>query len=64
MKAEYSLPVKVKIDAENPDVVVVGLARAMYDAVELYLGLNDTGRQVDVEYTIYKKPDVETFVLE
>ena len=60
MKAEYSLPVKVKIEAENPDAVVVGLARAMHDAMELYLALNGTG-QVDVEYAIYKKPDVDTF---
>ena len=60
MKAEYSLPVKVKIEAENPDAVVIGLAKAMYDAIMLYLALNKA-EQTDVEYTIYKKPDAETF---
>ena len=60
MEAEYSMPVKVKIEAENPDTVVIGLAKAMYDSITLYLTLNVTG-QTDVEYTIYKKPDVDTF---
>lgn len=60
MKAEYSLPVKVKIDAENPDAVAIGLAKAMYDAITLYLTLSKA-EQTDVEYTIYKKPDAETF---
>jgi len=60
MKAEYSLPVNVKIDAENPDAFVVGMARAMYDAITVYLTVNNA-EKTDVEYTIYKKPDADTF---
>lgn len=60
MKAEYMLPVKVKIKAKNPDAFVIGIARAMYDAATVYMSVNEA-EKVDVEYTIYKKPDAETF---
>ena len=60
MKAEYMLPVKVKIEAKNPDAFVVGIARAMYDAATVYMSVNEA-EKVDVEYTIYKKPNADTF---
>ena len=60
MKAEYMLPVKVKIKAKNPDAFVVGIARAMYDAATVYMSVNEA-EKADVEYTIYKKPNADTF---
>ena len=53
------MPVNVTIEAENPDRVAVALARTIYDAVKNF-ALEDNAN-LDVQYSVYKKPDPDTF---
>lgn len=63
-KETYILPVKIEIEADNPDTAVREIAEIMYDEVNEYtraLEFNETVKWFDMEYSIYKKPDPSTF---
>ena len=63
-KETYILPVKIEIEAENPDAAVREIADIMYDEVNEYtkaLQFNKTVKWFNMEYSIYKKPYPETF---
>lgn len=64
MERIYHIPVRVKIDSDNPDRVMLGIARAIYDAVAEHTGsrqFNAAVRLCDVEYSIFIKADAKTF---
>ena len=59
----YMMPVKVYISGvSNPDAVAKRLAEFMYDGLNLLSGqiCEDKGH-IGIEWSIYKKPDHETF---
>ena len=67
MERIYHMPVRVKIDSDNPDRVVWGIAKAIYDAVEAHTGSREFDAAVrfcDVEYSIFIKADAQTFAQE
>ena len=64
MERIYHMPVRVKIDSDNPDKVMRGIAEAIYDAVTVHTGsteFNAAVRFCDVEYSIFIKADAQTF---
>lgn len=64
MERIYHIPVRVKIDSDNPDRVMRGIAKAIYDALEAHTGsmeFNAAVRFCDVEYSIFIKADAQTF---
>ena len=64
MERIYHMPVRVKIDSDNPDRVMRGIAEAIYDAVEDHTGsreFNSAVRFCDVQYSIFIKADAQTF---
>ena len=67
MEKIYHIPVKVKIDSEDPDKVMLGIAETIYDAIADHTGgreFNDAVRSCDVEYSIYIKADWKRFITE
>lgn len=67
MERIYHMPVRVKIDSDNPDMVMRGIAEAIYDAVADHTGsmeFNAAVRSCDVEYSIFIKADGKTFAQE
>lgn len=59
----YMMPLKVCISGvSNPDAVAKRLAEFMYDGLNLLSGqiCEDEGH-IGIEWSIYKKPDPETF---
>ena len=67
MERIYHMPVRVKIDSDNPDRVMRGIAEAIYDAVANHTGsmeFNVAVRFCDVEYSIFIKADGKTFAQE
>ena len=63
-KETYCLPIKVEIQSEEPDVAMREIAEVIYDAINNWSLANVTlhpGRTLDVEWSIYRKPDPETF---
>ena len=67
MKRIYHMPVRVEIDSDNPDVVLRGIAEAIYDAVADHTGTKEFDAAVrfcDVEYSIFIKADTQTFAQE
>lgn len=63
MERIYHMPVRVKIDSENPDMVMRGIAEAIRDAIEKYISgsFNEKVKFCDVEYSIFVKADAQTF---
>lgn len=64
MERIYHMPVRVKIDSDNPDRVMLEIAKAIYDAVMDHTGsreFNAAVRFCDVEYSIFIKADAQTF---
>ena len=64
MERIYHMPVRVKIDSDNPDRVMRGIAEAIYDAVADHTGsreFNAAVRFCDVEYSVFIKADAQTF---
>lgn len=64
MERTYHMPVTVKIDSENPDKAMRGIAEAIYDAVTEHTGRKEFDKAVrfcDVTYSIYIKADAQTF---
>ena len=64
MERIYHMPVRVKIDSDNPDMVMRGIAEAIYDAVEALTGsreFDEAVRFCDVEYSIFVNADAQTF---
>ena len=62
MEQIYHMPVRVKIDSDNPDRVMRGIAEAIYDAVANHTcsrEFNEAVRFCDVEYSIFIKADAE-----
>ena len=62
MERIYHMPVKVKIDSDNPDRVMRGIAEAIYDAVAKHTcsrEFNAAVRFCDVEYSVFIKADAE-----
>ena len=67
MERIYHMPVRVKIDSDNPDRVMRGIAEAIYDAVEAHTGSREFDaacRFCDVNYSIFIKADGNTFAQE
>lgn len=61
--SSYMMPVEVYISGvSNPDAVAKRLAECMYDVLNLVSGqiCEDKGH-IGIEWSIYKKPDPETF---
>jgi len=63
MKKEYSLPIKLEIKSENPDLDAKTIAEVIHDAVEKYGSEVFHGEYFDMEYSIYIKADKEAFSL-
>ena len=64
MERIYHMPVRVKIDSDNPDRVMRGIAEAIYDAVADHTcsrEFNAAVRFCDVEYSVFIKADAQTF---
>ena len=64
MERIYHMPVRVKIESDNPDMVMRGIAEAIYDAVAdhtVSLEFNAAVRSCDVEYSIFINADAQTF---
>lgn len=64
MERIYHMPVRVKIDSDNPDRVMRGIADAIYDAVKAHTGSREFDKAVrfcDVEYSVFIKADEKTF---
>lgn len=60
----YVLPIKVEIQSEEPDVTMREIAEAIYDTVSAWSSANiepHPGRTLDVQWSIYKKPDPKSF---
>lgn len=64
MERIYHIPMRVKIDSDNPDRVVREIGRVIYDAIAEHTGrreFNAAVRLCDVEYSIFIKADAKTF---
>lgn len=64
MERIYHMPVRVKIDSDNPDMVMRGIADAIYDALKVHTGSREFDANVrffDVDYSIFIKADKQTF---
>ena len=64
MERIYHIPVRVKIDSDNPDMVMRGIAEAIYDAVKAHTCSREFDaacRFCDMEYSIFIKADAQTF---
>ena len=64
-KETYCLPIKVEIQWEEPDVAMREISETIYDASNSWSLANVAlrpGRTLNVEWSIYRKPDPETFV--
>lgn len=64
MERIYHMPVRVKIDSDNPDRVMREIAEAIYDAVVKYTCSGESNAAVrfcDVEYSVFIKADAQTF---
>lgn len=64
MKQIYHLPVKVEIESDNPDVVMRRIAETIHDALDEYTSKDEFAAHVpsvNIEYSIYVRPDHETF---
>lgn len=63
-KETYCLPIKVEIQWEEPDVAMREISETIYDAINSWSLANVAlrpGRMLNVEWSIYKKPDPKTF---
>ena len=62
-KETYCLPIRVEIRSERPDVTMREIAEQIFDAVNGYAAkeIEPYGRMIDVQWSIYKKPDPERF---
>lgn len=61
MKKEYTLPIKLEIISENPDLDAKRIAESISDAIEDYGSQEFDGEFFDAEYSIYIKADKEIF---
>ena len=59
----YMMPLKVCISGvSNPDAVAKRLAAFMYDGLNLLAGqICENEGHINIEWSIYKKPDLVTF---
>lgn len=63
MKRTYCLPVNITIDDENPNKVVKEIAETIYDGIrELFPSPSMKSKRVDIEYSIFIKPQDEDFI--
>lgn len=61
MRKEYTIPIKMEIESENPDLDAKRIADSIYDAAEKY-GLEIFhGEHLDMGYSIYIKADKREF---
>ena len=63
-KETYCLPIKIEVKSEEPDVMMREIAESIYDAINAWALTSITlqsGRTIDVQWSIYKKQDPETF---
>ena len=63
MRKEYSLPIKLEIKSENPDIDAKRIAESIHDAIEEYGAKEFHGEYFDMEYSIYIKAPKEDFSL-
>ena len=64
-KQRYALPMIIKIESDNPNMIMEEVAKAIYDAVDAYVhteGFDNRVKFFDIEYSIYKKMSDEDFI--
>ena len=64
-KQQYALPMIIKIESDNPNMIMEEVAKAIYDAVDAYVhaeGFDNRVKFFDIEYSIHKKMSDEDFI--
>lgn len=64
MKQEYTLPIKVTIEADMPNKVIEEIAKAIYDATHTIVhsdGFDSRVKFFDMDYSIYQKMNDDDF---
>ena len=64
-KQQYALPMIIKIESDNPNIIMEEVAKAIYDAVDAYVqaeGFDNRVKFFDIEYSIHKRMSDEDFI--